>query len=43
MNSNFGFFINRPFYIVSKMWMSRVLQMNGSNVVIATRVHGRNT
>ena len=35
MNSNFGFFINRPFYIVSKMWMQRVIEVSGGrNLVI---------
>ena len=44
MNTNFGFFINRPFYIVSKMWMSRVVEIvGGRNLVIKSRVHGRNT
>ena len=42
MNSNFGFYINRPFYIVSKMWMSRVIEVvGGRNLVIKSRVHGR--
>ena len=44
MNTNFGFFINRPFYIVSKMWMSRVVEVvGGRNLVIKSRVHGRTT
>jgi hypothetical protein len=38
MNQDFGFFINRPFYIVSMMWMNRVIQVVGDdNLVIATR------
>jgi hypothetical protein len=42
LNSNFGFFINRPFYIVSKMWMNRVVEMvGGRNLVIKTRVMNR--
>ena len=40
LNSDFGFFINRPFYIVSKMWMNRVLEVvGGRNLVIKTRAN----
>lgn len=38
MNKNFGFEVNKPFYVVSKMWMGRVLEVvGGRNIVIRTR------
>jgi len=38
VNKEFGWEINRPFYIVSKMWMNRVITVTGgSNLVIKTR------
>ena len=37
MNTNFGFYINRPFYIMSKTWMNRVITASGNNLVIKTR------
>jgi len=43
LNGEFGFYINRPFYIVSKMWMNRVIEMKGSEIRISQRVNGRRT
>ena len=37
MNTNFGLEIERPFFIVSKMWMNRVVECVGaSNLVLRT-------
>jgi hypothetical protein len=37
LNKNFGLEIERPFYIVSKMWMNRVVECVGaSNLVLKT-------
>ena len=44
VNRRFGFYVNRPFYIVSRMWMKRVIEVvGGRNLVIKTRVKNRNT
>lgn len=45
VNKEFGFEINRPFFIVSKLWMSRVITVTGgSNLVIKSREgKGQNT
>ena len=43
-NSDFGFHINRPFYIVSRLHMKRVIEVvGGRNLVIRTRHQSRNT
>jgi hypothetical protein len=36
MNKEFGLEINRPFYIVSKMWMSRVATLAGMDIKLQT-------
>jgi hypothetical protein len=39
LNKKFGLEVNRPFFIVSKMWMNRVAECVGaSNIVIKTLV-----
>jgi hypothetical protein len=39
MNKNRGLYVNRPFMIVSRMWMNRVISVQGNwNVVIESRV-----
>lgn len=44
MNKEFGLYINRAFYIVSKLPMHRVIDIRGGrNVVIKSRVVGRKT
>jgi len=44
LNSDFGFHIERPFYIVSKMPMKRVAEVvGGRNIVLKSLVRGRNT
>jgi len=38
MNKNRGLYVNRPFYIVSRMWMNRVITVGGGwNLVIQSR------
>jgi hypothetical protein len=38
LNKNFGFYVNRPFYIVSQMSSGRHLELiDGRNLVIKTR------
>lgn len=40
MNSDFGFYINRPFYIVSELYMNRVIEVVGArNLVIKVRAN----
>ena len=34
MNKEFGFYINRPFYLVSRLWFHRVVETNASNVFL---------
>ena len=36
MNKEFGLEINRPFYMVSKMWMSRVATLAGMDIKLQT-------
>lgn len=44
INKEFGFFIDRPFYIMSKLPMRRVLDIKGGrNVNLQTRVDGKKT
>lgn len=43
LNRGFGFYVERPFFIQSRLPMRRVLQVVGSNVVIKTLVRNRNT
>ena len=44
LDSNFGFYRHRPFFIVSRLPMKRVIQVvGGRNLVLKTRVNGRNT
>ena len=43
LNSKFGFYINRPFYIVSSMPMRRVLEVVGGRNVVIRRRSNRNT
>jgi hypothetical protein len=39
LNKKFGLHVNRPFFIVSKMWMNRVAECVGaSNIVLKTLV-----
>lgn len=38
LNKQFGFHINRPFYIVSKMTMGRVVEANGGNTLKIMRM-----
>ena len=43
-NKNFGFFVNRPFYIMSRMPMHRVMELvGGRNLVIKRLARTRNT
>ena len=43
-NSDFGLYINRPFYIISRMWMNRTITAVGeTNLVIKNKVDGKNT
>jgi hypothetical protein len=43
MNEDFGFEVNRPFYIRSRLPMKRVAEMVGaSNIVLKRYVKGRN-
>jgi hypothetical protein len=43
-NTQFGFFIRRPFYIESRMPMRRVIEVvGGRNLVIKSRVYNRRT
>ena len=43
-NIDFGFYINRPFYIISRMWMNRTISVVGeNNLVIKNRIDGKNT
>jgi hypothetical protein len=38
LNKEFGFYVNRPFYIVNQMSSNRYLELiNGRNLVIKTR------
>jgi hypothetical protein len=38
LNKAFGFHVNRPFYIQSKLWLERVISVGGSkNLVIQSR------
>jgi hypothetical protein len=38
MNRNRGLYVNRPFMIVSRMWMNRVIYVGGSwNLMLQTR------
>jgi len=40
LNRNFGFHINKPFYIISRMYLGRVLEVvGGRNIVIRTRAN----
>jgi hypothetical protein len=42
MNKEFGLYINRPFYMVSKLPMHRVIDIRGGrNVALKSRVVGR--
>jgi len=42
LNKNRGLYINRPFYIVSKLWMSRVITVaGGKNLVIQSRTDSK--
>jgi hypothetical protein len=42
LNKDFGFFINKPFYIVSRLPMKRVVEVvGGRNVVLKNRVMNR--
>jgi hypothetical protein len=44
INKNFGFHINRPFYIISRLPMRRVIEVvGGRNVVLRTRHYNRKT
>ena len=44
LNRHFGFYINRPFYIMSRMPMRRVVEVvGGRNLVIKRVVTNRNT
>ena len=44
LNKDFGFHIRRPFYIMSRMPMRRVLEVvGGRNIVIRNLVRNRNT
>jgi hypothetical protein len=44
MNKDFGFYINRPFYIMSKLPMRRVLDIKGGrNINLQSRVNGKKT
>jgi len=43
MNNEFGLFVNRPFYVVSKLPMKRCLGLNGNNVVLQTKQYNRVT
>jgi hypothetical protein len=36
MNEKFGFKINEPFFIVSRLWMHRVAQTDSNNVRLVT-------
>jgi hypothetical protein len=36
MNKEFGLEINKPFYIVSKMWMQRVATLRGMDINLQT-------
>jgi hypothetical protein len=37
LNKEFGFHINRPFYIVSRLWMRRVVECHGANNLALNR------
>jgi len=43
LNKDFGFEANRPFYIVSRMAMNRVIEWRGSGNILITKHAGRNT
>ena len=43
LNRNFGFYINRPFLIMSRLPMRRVIEITGSNVVLRAYHPGRKT
>ena len=44
LNKWFGFYVNRPFYIMSKLPMRRVIEVvGGRNLVIKRLVRNRNT
>lgn len=44
LNKDFGFYINRPFYIMSKLPMRRVLDIKGGrNTNLQSRVNGKKT
>lgn len=44
LNRDFGFWINRPFYIISRLPMKRALEIvGGRNMVIRSKVFGRRT
>jgi hypothetical protein len=40
LNKQFGFFINRPFYLISALPMARVLTTNSQNNLIVTKRPG---
>jgi len=43
MNKDRGLFVNRPFYIVSKLVMERAVEfVGGGNLVLRTMLYGRN-
>ena len=42
-NSKFGFYINRPFYIMSRMPMRRVVEVVGGRNVVIKQARNRNT
>jgi hypothetical protein len=39
MNDEFGFHINRPFYIVSRLPMKRVVECVGANNIVLKRYY----
>jgi hypothetical protein len=34
MNTNRGLYVNRPFYVVSRMWMNRVITYSTSHTML---------
>lgn len=42
LNEDFGFHVNRPFYIVSRLWMNRVIQQTGNGGHLRLRTMNRN-
>lgn len=42
LDKEFGFFMNRPFFIVSKLWMGRVAEVvGGRNIILKSRSASR--